>query len=256
MIKSISYPIGALIALLAIPSYGQLAVIDPTNLAQNALTAARTLEQYQQMVESYRTQLEQLEEAARQVQALTGPRGMSRLRNGTAFRTARRYAPSSWRDTLLILERGGNPGNARDVRRIMEEIYDEYGIGGAEDYNPINPNDPAARAFQNRRDTTYAAAAISETSYNQTESRVETMESFLDEIERAGDMKAISDLNARIGAENGLLLAELIRLNAIRMQQAAAAETQRMADEERLRAMTDFESYPLYEIPTTKEKKQ
>ena len=58
MIKRISYPIGALIALLAIPSYGQLAVIDPTNLAQNALTAARTLEQYQQMVESYRTQLD------------------------------------------------------------------------------------------------------------------------------------------------------------------------------------------------------
>ena len=196
-------------------------------------------------------QLEQLEEAARQVQALTGPRGMSRLRNGTTFRTARRYAPSSWRDTLLILERGGNPGNARDVRRIMEELEDEYNIGGAEDYNPINPNDPAARAFQNRRDTTYAATAISETSYNQTERRVETMEAFLDEIERAGDMKAISDLNARIGAENGLLLAELIRLNAIQMQQAAAAELQRQADQKRHHNMMQFESHPIDATPVS-----
>ena len=150
---------------------------------------------------------------------------------------------------MLILERGGNPGNARDVRRIMEELEDEYNIGGAEDYNPTNPNDPAARAFQNRRDTTYAAAAISETSYNQTESRVETMEAFLDEIERAGDMKAITDLNARIGAENGLLLAELIRLNAIQMQQAAAVELQRQADQKRHRNMMQFKSHPIDAIP-------
>ena len=240
----------ALVLLPAASHAGGIPVIDVTNVTQNTLTALRSLQQYQQMIEAYKTQLEELEQAAQQVESLTGSRGIGDLLNSRTFRDARRYTPSSWRDTVRILEAGGLPGSASDVRDVYADMNERYGINGAAETNSVNADAPNAQAFQQRRDTNYATAAVSEASYDQTTRRMENYEGLMGAIENAPDMKAIGDLTARITAENGTALAELIRLNAVQMQHMAAQENQRLVDETNMRRLTRFQSYRIEDIPT------
>ena len=239
----------ALALLPAVSQAGGIPVFDGTNVIQNTLTALRTLQQYEQMIESYKTQIEELEQATQQVESLTGSRGIGDLLNSRAFRDARRYTPSSWRDTLRILEAGGLPGSASDVRDIYAGMSDRYGIAGAAETNTVNAEAPNAQAFEQRRDTNFATAAVSEASYDRTSGRMQNYESLMGAIENAPDMKAIGDLTARINAENGTALAELIRLNAVQMQHMAAQENQRLVDETNMRKLTRFQAYRIEDIP-------
>ena len=61
---------------------------------------------------------------------------------------------------------------------------------------------------------------------------------------------AIGDLTARINAENGTALAELIRLNAIQMQQTASVQNQNLVDETNMKRQTQYQDYAFGELPT------
>jgi len=235
---------------LPLPGRAGLPVTDVADIAQNTLTAVRTLQQYQQMLKAYQTQLQELEQAVKQVEALTGNRGIGELLNGGPYRAARRYTPATWQDTMRILEAGGLPGSAADVLAIYQSLTERYPIAGREEYNLVNPDAPNALAFEQRRDTNMATLAASEASYNQTQQRMENYESFMHSIETTPDMKAIGDLSARISAENGTALAELIRLNAIQMQQTASLQNQNLVDETNMKRQTTFADYAFGQLPT------
>lgn len=221
----------------------QIAVIDPANIAEN-------IRQLVQLELQYARQLEELVRATEQLEAMTGNYGIGELLNGDFYRGARRYTPTTWRDTLRILEAGGLPGSVADVRTVYGERAQSLAIIGAEEYNQLNPDAPNAQAFERRRNTNLASVAVAETTYNNTQARMANYETFMGQIETTENAKSIADLNARITAENGTSLAELIRLQSIQLQQTGAIEAQQLVDETNMKRQTQFEDFPFGELPT------
>lgn len=234
----------ALLLMLITPlaANAQLAVIDPANIAEN-------IRQLVQLELAYARQLEELARAAEQVEAITGHYGIGELLNGDLYRAARRYAPASWRDTLRILKAGGLPGSIADVRAIYGERSETLAIIGADEYNQLNPNAPNAQAFERRRNTNLAAIAVAEVSYDNTQARMRNYETLMARIEVAENAKSIADLQARIAAENGTSLAELIRLQSVQLQQTGAIEAQQLVDETNMKRQTQYQDFAFGELP-------
>ena len=151
---------------------------------------------------------------------------------------------------MRILEAGGLPGSVDDVRELYEGHSDRYEIADRNVYNPVNEDAPNAVAFEQRRDTNFAALSVSEASYDKTQQRMENYESLMGSIEDAPDMKAIGDLTARINAENGTALIELIRLYNVQMQQTGSIQNQTLVDETNMKRQTSYEDYPFGGLPT------
>lgn len=105
-------------------------------------------------------------------------------------------------------------------------IYNTYQPTSGADLIPADPQGPIARALDRRTGTTYAAMTASEQAYNKIPARIATYETLLNELNSTTDLKASADLQARILAENGLVLNELVRLSAISMQQKAAQDNE------------------------------
>jgi len=238
------YIITVLIA--AWPVAGQasgLPVVDIANLAENIRGLV-------QLELAYARQLEELQRAMEQVEAVTGHYGAGELLNSSAFRDARRYTPSSWQDTLKILKAGGLPGSVADVRAIYRQRAKATAVIGAEQYNRLNSNAANAQAFERRRDTNYATLAIAEATYDDSEARIANYEALMAEIEASVNLKASSDLSARIAAQNGTSLTQLIRLQAVELQQLGAIEAQQLVDETNMKRQTSYEDYPFGALPT------
>ena len=188
--------------------------------------------------------------AAEQVEAITGHYGIGELLNGDLYRAARRYTPTTWRDTLAILDAGGLPGSVADVRAVYSKRSESLAIIGADEYNQLNPDAPNAQAFERRRNTNLAAVAVAETIYDNTQARMVNYETLMGQIEAAENSKTTADLQARIAAENGTSLAELIRLQSVQLQQAGAIEAQQLVDETNMKRQTQYADFPFGELPT------
>lgn len=233
----------ALLLAFALPAHAGWPVFDASNLAEN-------LRQLLQMQQQYERQLEELLEARRQVEAITGNYGFGDLLNDAGHRDARRYTPTTWRDTLRILEAGGLPGSVVDVRAVYEERAESMAVIGADEYNALNPDAPNAQAFERRRDTNLASQAIAEATYDDIQMRMGNYEALMGQIEATDNTKAIADLQARIAAEHGTTLTDLIRLQAVQLQQTSAVEAQLLVDETNMKRQTRYEDFAFGELPT------
>ena len=225
-------------------------VIDATNVVQTTITAQQAIEQVRQLQEAYQTQLQELDQAIAQVNAITGGRGLGGLVNGNVEHELRRYVPPGWLETMNILDAAGIPASASDVQRIFQELADRYDVATAEDYAPARSNIPTAQAHQRTTDTSYATLATSEAAYGQTARRVQVYETLLSEIDHAPDLKASIDLTARIAAENGLTANEMLRLQAVNLQLNGTIATQQQVATSADARMNRFQPMRLGEIPT------
>ena len=222
---------------------GGIPVIDVAHIVES-------VKQLIQMKEAYDKQKEQLEQAVKEVEALTGHNGIGDLLNSPIYRDARRYTPTTWQDTMRILKAGGLPGSAADVRKTYEDLNDTYKIASGEEYNPLNKDAANAIAHERQRDTNFASMAIAEKSFNQTAQRVVNYESLMGQIESTPDMKAAADLLARIAAENGVSISEMIRLQTVALQQEAARQNQELVAASSLARMLQYEGKRIEDIPT------
>ncbi len=222
---------------------GGIPVIDVANVAES-------IRQLVQMQQAYQRQFEELQQSIKQVEALTGSRGMGDLLNSPAFRDSRRYTPTTWEDTLRILEAGGLPGSAADTRAIYETHAETFQVGSGADIDRRDETSPNALAHERRRDTAYASMAVAERSFDEASQRTVNYESLMARIDASPDSKASTDLNARVVAENGMALNDLVRLSTIQLQQQAAADNQALVDATNMAAMLRYQTFRLEDIPT------
>jgi type IV secretion system protein VirB5 len=182
--------------------------------------------QLNQMSKDYQKQLEQLDQAMQQTHALTGKRNMGALANSPLEAELRRYMPNTWQDTLRMIDAAGLPNGALGTQSLYSQLYSTYQpIMGADSITG-DPTGPLAKALDRRTETTYAAMAASEQAYNNAAGRTETYETLLTELDKTEDLKASIDLQARIAAENGMALNDLMRLHAIQIQQKASEDNE------------------------------
>ncbi len=198
------------------PAAAQWAVIDVASIAQ-------AVQEYITLQEQLTTVRDHLSQARQQYASLTGNRGMERLLSGTA----RNYLPSNWGELASAMDATGSAygGLAASAQSFVTA-------------NAILPPDVLARLSPTERqhlDATRRSVAIQQALADQalraTSNRFASLQQLIDAIGSASDPKAVMDLQARIAAEQAMLVNESSKLQVL--YQAAQAE--QLAQRQRLR---------------------
>ena len=218
--REIGFALAFLVLLTATPAaQAQFAVIDVASVTQ-LMSQVRTLEQ------QLATARNQLTQAQAEFDALTGGRSMERLLGGTA----RNYLPPSWESLESALQgtSGAYPGLARDLDRALADVS----VLSPAQLAALSPQ--AAAQLRAQRQSAALLQALTHEALANSSSRFAAIQQLIDAIARAGDQKAILDLQARIAAEVGMLQNEQTKLQVLYQ----SAEAQQWADAQRLGELT------------------
>lgn len=214
---------------------GGLPVIDVANLAQ-------AIQQYIQLTEQLAQLQQQYTQQVRQYESLTGLRNMGQLFNSSVEQQMRSYAPTSWQQSLQVLQQGGLPGSAADVVRAAQTFAQQHGINATANLVfPANGGDnDSARVYTAATSTAAASAGLSAAAYDQSQARMQRVQGYLQQIDNAPDLKASIDLNARLMAEVNESLTQMIQLQAAQMQTVSAANAVVLRGKARDTAFTPY----------------
>lgn len=178
----------------------------PATLNQ-AQTMAQWAKQYEQMV----TQITHLKS---QVDAMTGPRGLGQILNNPELRG---YLPDQWASIYDQVRNGQLQGLSGKAAAVYSaEGFDANATGGR----------------KRELDVMAANKAITMQAYDATLARVNNINALMQQANATNDMKAATDLQNRMAAENAMIQNEQTRLNlALQLQRIEA----QLASEQRHR---------------------
>lgn len=196
--------------------------------------------QLNQMSKNYQKQVEQLEESIRQTSAMTGTRNMGSLANSGVEEDLRRYLPNTWKETLNMMNANNLGASALGTRSIYSDLLNTYKPMSGASIMTSEPNGITSKSFDLQNQTTFAAMAAGEQSYNNTAHQTKTYEHLLDELNKTTDLKSSIDLQSRISAENGIVLNELVRLKSIEIGQRSAESTSSLTSTARASTANKF----------------
>ena len=218
---AISLSVTTICAVPIVPAHAAgIPVIDAANLAN-------AIQQYTQMVEQLTQLKAQLEQAKQQYESLTGSRGLGGILPEDYTSTV----PRNWQETLAAMEDGGSIGSlARSIADHASQLDDEHFTEVLDDVKV---------SLRASLENDASAQALNAQAYDNSGDRFQRLRSLMGEINSAQDMKAISDLQARLQVENGMLMNELIKLqsmNAMIAKRDSIEENQAIQSGFRLRA--------------------
>ncbi len=195
-------------------------VIDAANLAN-------AIQQYTQMVEQLKQLEAQLSQAKQQYESLTGSRGLGGILSENYIQAV----PRNWQETLATMDGAGSISNlAKSIADQASQLDDEH-------FNDVLEDVTASLRANLENDA--SAQALNAQVYDNSGNRFERLKNLMDQINSAQDMKAISDLQARLQVENGMLTNELIKLqsmNAMIAKRDSLKESEAIQGSFRLRA--------------------
>jgi type IV secretion system protein VirB5 len=218
--REIGFVLAWVVLLAAAPAaQAQFAVIDVASLTQ-LMSQVRTLEQ---QVATARNQLTQ---AQAEYQSITGARSMEHLLNGTV----RNYLPQNWATLQSALQGSGGayPALAADLNRALR-VESVLSTGQLAALSP-----GASAQLQAGRQSAALLQSLTHEALANSSSRFAALQQLIDAIAHAGDQKAILDLQARIGAEAGMLQNEHTKLQVLYQ----GAQADQWANTQRLRELT------------------
>ena len=214
-----AYLFGLLVLLLvgvAPRAQAQWAVVDVSAIAQ-LMQQAETLNQ------ALTTARGQLSQAQQQFQAITGTRGMQSLLSGTV----RNYLPSDMTDLSAALTQV-NTGNA-GLSTAIQAALRANAVLTPQQLAAL-PADQQARIAA-WRSTVALLQGITDSALSNSSSRFGAIQQLISAIGTATDQKGALDLQARIGAEAGMLQNEQTKLQSL--YQAAQAQQWANAQQDR-----------------------
>ncbi|MCC7684725.1 P-type DNA transfer protein VirB5 [Janthinobacterium sp. FW305-128] len=173
-------------------SQAQWAVIDAAAIKQQIEQVAAWKKQFAQMQNQLQTQKETF-------QSMNGSRGMAALVNNPSLRS---YLPKDYKQIL-----NSGFGNSAQIRADAKK----FGIENTK----LDARGDAAKAFENSANQAAVNRATAEEGYKQASDRFAGIQQLLDKVNDAPDPKAISDLQARIQAEQVMLQNENIKLQML-----------------------------------------
>ena len=205
----------ALTLALGLPLAGNLhaagvPVIDVSNLAQ-AIAQVQTLGE---QLTTLKSQLDTLRAQATTISNMYAEmRGVTphALMLTNPVETIHNFLPTSGLDPSSLL--AGPLSGVADALRGAQEIYSVdalFGGGGTQLTG-------AARQYRQESDYVYSYMALAKDAYDKVSARRATLEGFATAVGTATTQKAVLDLNARIAAENALLLNDLAQIQAIQL---------------------------------------
>lgn len=213
-------------ALLSFASLAVITVATPKAEAQlfglpqivfDPQAVAQAIEDVRQGAEQIRLALDDLENQAQQLQAITGTREV-----GSLFLEPRGYLPPELAELLR-----NEPQGSEDVLALIEAFEDMYVPINSTPLTTrgiLSENSSMALSLDRATNANLAALASSQLTYNQVQTRLDSVHGLMETLDGSEDLKTSIDLVARVSAENSLLLAELIRMQALDQQARAAAD--------------------------------
>jgi type IV secretion system protein VirB5 len=214
--KKIASTVGfvSLFSLGASSAHAQIPVTDIAGLVQ-AVTQVMTM--YEQLTELQN----QLSQAEKQFDSITGSRGMTELLNNKA---ARSFLPSDMQD-ILEATSGLTDKYKKGGRLLKDKAWQDAAM-------------QAAKHLEGQESSAATDLANSEVTYKRAGERIDEYQDFVDKIDDSTDPKAIQDLQARIQSESVFLQNETVRLQSMQLAQAAKKDMQQVREKEMIVNMT------------------
>jgi type IV secretion system protein VirB5 len=195
--------------------------IVPAARAQWAVIDAPALVQLIQQVKSMQQQLEmaanQLQSTQQALQAITGSRGMAGLLGGTN----RNYLPANWTQVVNASQGSGAGGYAALSTDVQSAIA-ANAVLSPQRLSTLSAADQ--QLIQASRQWSAVQQALAHEALANSSSRFASIQTLIAAISTAADQKAILDLQARIGAELGMLQNEQTK-NQLLFQATQAQES-------------------------------
>jgi len=205
--------------------HAQWAVIDVGAIAQ-------LIEQIATMQQQLETARNTLRQAEQQFRATTGGRGMERLLSGTD----RNYLPANWAQLDAAMQSAD--GTYRALGARLQGVLNDNALLSDDRIAALSPIERGQLVAARRSAAMFQAT--SRQALETTSGRFEALQQLVDAIPAAQDQKAILDLQARIAAEQAMLVNEQTKLNVLHQ----VAQAEELARKQRLReqALTDIGS--------------
>lgn len=205
--------------------HAQWAVIDVGAIAQ-------LVEQIATMYQQLETARSTLRQAEQQYRATTGGRGMERLLSGTD----RNYLPANWSQLEAAMRRAD--GTYRALGAQLQSVLNDNALLSDERVAALSPIE--RQQLEAARRSAALFQATSRQALESTSGRFASLQQLVDAIPSAPDQKAILDLQARIAAEQAMLVNEQTKLNVLHQ----VAQAEELARQQRLReqALADIGS--------------
>lgn len=192
-----------------------------------------------QAVEQVRQGVEMIERAQQQINALTGPRGMSLLLN-SANDIAARGAAENFPDLVEGAATGREIlGNTTRIVASINRIKANFDLGGLGDF--ASSDLAQYRSLATLGGSSLAAMATGEDSYARANEAMIRVNALIPRIDTNTDVKAAIDFNTRVQIEQIQLTNELLRVLAAQANAQGAQSLfytrQEMASREFLRGV-------------------
>ena len=201
----------------------------------DAAAFGRLVAQLTQMGLQYTRQNEELTQALRLVQSLTNATSYGTGLDTAALAALRTALPAQM-SNLNSLHITGHATTARSVA-LFNTLTARYGLMEPDAYNPAVPSAPYAQAWRADRDTQLATAVSTQVVYDSLEEREAFYATAMTELDTREDLKQSVDLLARVTAENGRLLMDLIRVQAQASQATVTHRLNQQAHTAKMRKM-------------------
>ena len=172
----------------------------------------RLVAQLAQLTQIYTRQNEELTQALRLVQSLTNATTYGTSLDTAALAALRTALPAEM-SRLNSLHISGHATTARSVA-LYNTLTARYGLMAPDAYAPADPTTPAAQAWRANRDAQLATAVSTQVVYDSLEEREAFYARAMTELDTRAELKESVDILARLTAENGRLLMDLIRVQA------------------------------------------
>ena len=197
----------SLLAEFSLPAQAQIPVTDVGALVQLVM-------QVQTLAQQLQTAEQDLVQAQQAYQSITGSRGMQNVSSGTNWN----YLPSDWRTLQNTLNGAG--GAYSGLASNVQAATSANAVLSPAQLAALSPDERAA--IQAQRQSAAYLQALSQQALSTTSSRFASVQQLINAIPTATDQKGILELQARIGAEQGMLANEHTKLQVL--YQAAQAD--------------------------------
>jgi type IV secretion system protein VirB5 len=192
-------------------AHAQFAVIDVASLTQ-------LVQEYETLQQELGTLQSQLTQAQAAYAAITGPRGMQNLLNGTQ----RNYLPADWAQLSQVMS--GSSGTYGTLAGQVSSLTTANAVLTPAQASIFSSRDQAQ--LQALRQAAALRQVTARTALANSSDRFSSLQQLIGAIGTATDEKGALDLNARISAELGMLVNEHTKL-------AVLDEVQRADDQAR-----------------------
>src|SRR5258708_11710685 len=229
-IRRIVFPALLLFAGFSHVAHAQIPVTDVGAIVQ-LVTQVETLAQQLQTIQN------QLAQARQEYQSITGPRGMQNLLGGTN----RNYLPTTWAQLQGTLN--GASGTYGALSMNGQTLTAGNSVLTATNLSVMSPAE--RNAIQAQRQSAALRQAVSQQALATTSNRFASLQQLINAIPAATDQKGILELQARIGAEQGMLQNEHTKLQMV----LQAAQADEVAQHQRLREQAIADGGNLRRLP-------